>query len=472
MNLGDRTIGKGRTLWMIDSLPCHVIYKALIIQGLQRCRNMPPPPGPPFHAESSFYGIIDTQSVLRCSKFISSLVALSANIRIRTTLYCTELRVRIFLPSNVSPSGCQHCHATRASASQRAWCSLHWSHRNHIIDWHRILTNVHLPHEVCTKRPCSDSSIGYVVVVHILDILQTVFGVMSVYYYDIATYGNPIALLSMIWTIYAYLIMTVAIDVYIFIYRIWMSETNGLIVSSVRLIQICLIILNGTNLGIGLLWTTKFTQLGSFLDVIKIKRELIVQIVLITTTDTSIAVVLSFLLWRMKTRVMSGRLVSQMNTLMVYTIHTGALTSLLSLVTMVLYLSSPANNYFIYVVLYFILPKVYHNALLGALNGRGWMRANPDETKGYNSIHLSSITPNSTSAKSGSGTSTHQPKDFIHIASPQKFVHESKASEQTTCETLSETWRRAVFPKSLYHIGPFFKLDMLGSAFGQHVLRY
>ncbi|KAI0789587.1 hypothetical protein C8Q75DRAFT_142351 [Abortiporus biennis] len=163
------------------------------------------------------------------------------------------------------------------------------------------------------------------------------------------------------------------------------------------------------------LWTTKFTQLGSFLDVIKIKRELIVQIVLITTTDTSIAVVLSFLLWRMKTRVMSGRLVSQMNTLMVYTIHTGALTSLLSLVTMVLYLSSPANNYFIYVVLYFILPKVYHNALLGALNGRGWMRANPDETKGYNSIHLSSITPNSTSAESGSGTSTHPPKDFIHI---------------------------------------------------------
>ncbi|KAL4250532.1 hypothetical protein ABKN59_002333 [Abortiporus biennis] len=460
MNLGDRTIGKGRTLWMIDSLPCHVIYKALIIQGLQRCRNMPPPPGPPFHAESSFYGIIDTQGfeliayggqamkepsmkIHAHSCFIRQYKNPNNSILYRTTwLQLHSALGALFIGLIVTTS------LTGIGFLQMFIYLMKSARKDHVL----IQASVML---LC-----------------ILDILQTVFGVMSVYYYDIATYGNPIALLSMIWTIYAYLIMTVAIDVYIFIYRIWMSETNGLIVSSVRLIQICLIILNGTNLGIGLLWTTKFTQLGSFLDVIKIKRELIVQIVLITTTDTSIAVVLSFLLWRMKTRVMSGRLVSQMNTLMVYTIHTGALTSLLSLVTMVLYLSSPANNYFIYVVLYFILPKVYHNALLGALNGRGWMRANPDETKGYNSIHLSSITPNSTSAKSGSGTSTHQPKDFIHIASPQKFVHESKASEQTTCETLSETWRRAVFPKSLYHIGPFFKLDMLGSAFGQHVLRY
>ncbi|KAL4250058.1 hypothetical protein ABKN59_004930 [Abortiporus biennis] len=172
---------------------------------------------------------------------------------------------------------------------------------------------------------------GLIVFLCILDVLQSILSVVGEYHYVVGNFANPIALLSIFWTFPSFLIITVVMDFFvrcIFIHRFWA-------LSNMRLIPIFLMILNIMTVAFGILIGVKYAQIGYFLEMATVKWELITQLTLI-----------AYLAW---------------------------------------------SDDLIYTAVYVIFPKVYHNALLGSLNGRGWMRATPDNTKGYNSIHLSSI---------------------------------------------------------------------------------
>ncbi|KAI0789578.1 hypothetical protein C8Q75DRAFT_140729 [Abortiporus biennis] len=265
---------------------------------------------------------------------------------------------------------------------------------------------------------------GLIVFLCILDVLQSILSVVGEYHYVVGNFANPIALLSIFWTFPSFLIITVVMDFFvrcIFIHRFWA-------LSNMRLIPIFLMILN--IMTVAFVIGVKYAQIGYFLEMATVKWELITQLTLIAVTDTLIAVFLCVLLWQRKTHVISKHIGTQINVLMAYTLQTGALTSLLSIAVLATYLAW--SDDLIYTAVYVIFPKVYHNALLGSLNGRGWMRATPDNTKGYNSIHLSSIAQSgSTLAASSSDiqrkeisnlqTGLNNPSAFGDIESIGKF---------------------------------------------------
>ncbi|KAI0657330.1 hypothetical protein C8Q70DRAFT_919562 [Cubamyces menziesii] len=83
-------------------------------------------------------------------------------------------------------------------------------------------------------------------------------------------------------------------------------------------------------------------------------------------TDAVIAAALCFFLRNLRTGHRKDD--SVVNSLIIYAISTGGLTSVISLTTLILYNFMPDN--FIFMAFYFVLSKVYANSFLAALNTR------------------------------------------------------------------------------------------------------
>ncbi|KAH9891742.1 hypothetical protein C8Q73DRAFT_650522 [Cubamyces lactineus] len=83
-------------------------------------------------------------------------------------------------------------------------------------------------------------------------------------------------------------------------------------------------------------------------------------------TDVVIAAALCFFLRNLRTGHRKDD--SVVNSLIIYAISTGGLTSVISLSTLILYNFMPDN--FIFMALYFVLSKIYANSFLAALNTR------------------------------------------------------------------------------------------------------
>ncbi|KAH8994301.1 hypothetical protein EDB86DRAFT_3168260, partial [Lactarius hatsudake] len=83
-------------------------------------------------------------------------------------------------------------------------------------------------------------------------------------------------------------------------------------------------------------------------------------------TDVFTAASLSYFLHKMRTGF--KRSDTLINRLIIYSVNTGALTSIFSAAVLVLYNLMPSN--LIYVTLYFILSKLFTNSCVGTLNTR------------------------------------------------------------------------------------------------------
>ncbi|KAL4250066.1 hypothetical protein ABKN59_004917 [Abortiporus biennis] len=275
----------------------------------------------------------------------------------------------------------------------------------------------------------------------IFDILEIILGTMLIYRYVITNYANPFTLPIIFWNLPAYLILGGISDFFvrcIFIYRIW-------ILSSTWLIQIALMIMNCVVLAFGLLISEKFKQLGNFLELDQIKWQFMIEFTLIAVVDTLIALILCHLLWKRKTHVTSRRISSQINTLMIYTIQTGAFTSLFSIAVLVTYSTMSAN--LVYAAIYAVVPKIYHNALLASLNGRESLRAGCDTStnKGYNSainfastIPSSSVDPNDIEAKRIISIGSIHPFQNEHI-NPMSLPSPEDTSAESVTQTNKQT---------------------------------
>ncbi|KAJ3556092.1 hypothetical protein NM688_g2216 [Phlebia brevispora] len=101
--------------------------------------------------------------------------------------------------------------------------------------------------------------------------------------------------------------------------------------------------------------------------------------------DVTIAVSLCSFLWQRRTGF--RRTDSLVRVLMMYSINTGALTSICALIVLVAYATMPNN--FIFICFYFMLPKLFLNSLLATLNAREKLRDNSSGPGGMVSIPLS-----------------------------------------------------------------------------------
>ncbi|KAL4253767.1 hypothetical protein ABKN59_003007 [Abortiporus biennis] len=224
---------------------------------------------------------------------------------------------------------------------------------------------------------------GAVAFLWVLDGLQLAFLTHLMYHYVITNYFNPLALISVPWTASAFNVPTNVNDVLtrtIFIYRIWrLSRSLSLAVG--------LMIMNFVCGAFGLVMTAKIHQLGSFEKLPGIEWLIYCVFGSIAFTDTSIAASLCIILWRMQTGFTKTN--TQLQKLMKYSIHTGALTSLIAVIALISYGSMPHN--FVYIGVYTTLPKFYFNALLATLNARDSIRSAGQNSSAITSIPLGKV---------------------------------------------------------------------------------
>ncbi|KAI0789594.1 hypothetical protein C8Q75DRAFT_143437 [Abortiporus biennis] len=200
-----------------------------------------------------------------------------------------------------------------------------------------------------------------VVILWILDMFGLACAAKFSYSYIITNYANPEALLLLPgWTGSGMMVMETTSNFVVrstFIYRIWRLRT--------RLhVLLCLIILNF----ITVYYCVKYEQIQLFSDLNTLKWLATVVLSMAVVSDATIAIVLCYLLSKMKSASSVKQTSRKIETLMRYSVQTGALTSTCALCILITFLAMPNN--LVFLGIYLLLPRLYHNAVLASLNGR------------------------------------------------------------------------------------------------------
>ncbi|OJT07732.1 hypothetical protein TRAPUB_1376 [Trametes pubescens] len=111
-------------------------------------------------------------------------------------------------------------------------------------------------------------------------------------------------------------------------------------------------------------------SLASFADLFEVSTILYISLGSGVLADVLIAASMCVLLAQRRTGF--SRTDSIVRVLTMYSINTGALTSLCALLCLVSYATMPTN--FVFIAFYFILPKLFLNSLLATLNARRPLR--------------------------------------------------------------------------------------------------
>ncbi|KAI0916252.1 hypothetical protein AcV5_003245 [Taiwanofungus camphoratus] len=181
---------------------------------------------------------------------------------------------------------------------------------------------------------------------------------------------NPPALMRTVWSVMAHVVVSGVSDILVrgfFCLRVWkLSGKNwvlaGLIVST------SLVAFAGN-----LAFTIRGLMIGNFLKFTEISWIVYMNLACCISADMLIAISLCTSLMRRRTGFTKTD--SLLRTLMVYTINTGALTGICTILCLIFYATMPPNN-FTYVAFYFVLPPLLVNAFLATLNARQALREN------------------------------------------------------------------------------------------------
>jgi len=139
-----------------------------------------------------------------------------------------------------------------------------------------------------------------------------------------------------------------------------------------------------SDLVVGLTITVKAFQIPSFPDLKRIAGLMYLTFGVGTGSDLSLALALSWFLYRSKTGFRSTD--SLIQSLLIYAVNTGMIVAIDAALGLILYILMPNN--LIFLGFYLLLSKLYVNAYLATLNARETMRTKKDEML---SIHLTEI---------------------------------------------------------------------------------
>ncbi|KAJ8691681.1 hypothetical protein PTI98_011228 [Pleurotus ostreatus] len=152
--------------------------------------------------------------------------------------------------------------------------------------------------------------------------------------------------------VYKFLALVGTIVKCCFILRVWRFSRHN------KAATLCLLLLDLTQFALAIVYTIKAFQLGSLVNVYKLRILGIVSLSFGLATDVMIAASLCYFLRHYRTG-HSGT-DSLVNALSVYAVNTGALTSAVSLSTLLLYWTMPENNFY-FIAVYFSLSKCEHH---------------------------------------------------------------------------------------------------------------
>jgi len=208
-----------------------------------------------------------------------------------------------------------------------------------------------------------------VAILWIFDTVHTVFVIRSLYAYLITNFGNIAFIPTIEWGIPAGILITSTSDTVVrafFSYRIFILSQRR-ILPVIPVFIIALIIW-----GIGIAFAEKTFTISFFPEMQALAWLLYLALGLVVVGDAYIAGVLCYYL--RKSRVGIKRTDSLLNLLMIYTVQTGAITSIFSMGCFIAFAVQPGS--YVFLALYFPLSKLYTNALFATLNARSNLREN------------------------------------------------------------------------------------------------
>ncbi|KAF8552161.1 hypothetical protein OG21DRAFT_1466112 [Imleria badia] len=200
-------------------------------------------------------------------------------------------------------------------------------------------------------------------IIWVLETIHTAFSIHFIEYYLILHFDDPAALSNTVWTMGATYItgflVAWAVDLF-FVWRIWQLGKQALIC-------IFLAVLATTRTGVGIANASlgfKYTAVKDFLAVVH--PSMIAGWTLSACADTLIAITLCYNLHRQRSGIKRTNHV--INTLLLYTINTGALTSFFAILVIITFLALPGGMDFTAFVQ--VQSKLYAVSILASLNVR------------------------------------------------------------------------------------------------------
>lgn len=262
-------------------------------------------------------------------------------------------------------------------------------------------------------------------VLWVLDSLHLALITYSIYTYAVTNFGNPLILETPNRSVLAHVMVTGLSDVIVrglYCQRVWrLSDRNKFV--ALAIIITSLVVFVGS-----LAFPIRAFTISTFIGLETISWVLYTSFAAGAAADFIIAGSLCFLLYRRRTG-FSRRTDSILAKLMIYAVNTGALTSFCALACLATYATMPDN--FIFLAIYFTLPKLLLNSLLATLNARKSLR--------QTETHVSSI-PLSRTAVSDSNISS---RNSFNPSKKKCQEHLLRIQVQTTTDVKADTVSQA-----------------------------
>ncbi|KDR82515.1 hypothetical protein GALMADRAFT_237851 [Galerina marginata CBS 339.88] len=213
-----------------------------------------------------------------------------------------------------------------------------------------------------------------------LELIDQTFIAYSLYFYTITNFNDPLYLLTgrVIWTLILFIVMTSLVGTVVkccFAMRVWRFSKRNIYITGVIIFMIL------GQFGIAILYCIRAFRLKTLLEVHQLRLVASLALGAGLLTDFLIAAALCFFLRRLRTGYHKSD--TLINSLCRYAVNTGALTGVVSFLTLLLYNVRPEAFYFM--ATYFTLGKLYAISFLCALNTRKVIRGKGTDREGNTS---------------------------------------------------------------------------------------
>ncbi|KAK0487851.1 hypothetical protein IW261DRAFT_1558893 [Armillaria novae-zelandiae] len=234
---------------------------------------------------------------------------------------------------------------------------------------------------------------GLVLLILLLETVDQIFIGHVVYHYAISNFANVLALVqgSVTWSFILQQTVGAVVGCIVktsFALRVWrFSERNKFITGIILL-------LTYGQLGLAITFTLKAFELTGVFEVVNLRVLGSTSLGVGVLTDMVTAISLCYFLNKLRTGYHKSD--SLVNSLVLYAINTGALTSAVSLSTLILYNIMPTN--LVFIACFFILSKLYAISFMATLNTRRIVRGKGTDKQGTtsnntNMFHLGTRMP-------------------------------------------------------------------------------
>jgi len=222
--------------------------------------------------------------------------------------------------------------------------------------------------------------VAQVCLVWALDTLHLILVVYTVWYYLVANYFNPAALVHVVWAFAIQIIVSsfLAIVVqYVYAFRLYRITKRPLVTLTIVVSAII-------YFAFDLYFVVKVLEIGDLDGIIGLAWSTTVALAFSVFADLLICFDLCHYL--SKSRTGFSHTDTMINKLMLYAVNTGLLTSIFTLLSSVLFATSFT---FVAAAVYFVLSKLYTNSLLAMLNSRKRIRVIGNSE--MHSFHMSKV---------------------------------------------------------------------------------